>query len=61
MECKFCGMHVMDGDPEDHPIDEVWKRLCIHVWQHHDETHLGISLKDTMKHGPHLHRKEEEE
>jgi len=33
-------------------VEQKWKRLCIHVWQHHDETHLGISLNETLENGP---------
>lgn len=46
--CNFCGeTWESDGTEKNR-----WELLCIHVWLRHDETHLGISLKDTMRNGP---------
>ena len=51
--CVFCKRPLASKEEWlEWDIDEKWKRLCIHVWQHHDETHLGISLKETLANGP---------
>ena len=51
MNCAFCGMFIID-DAEMNDEDKVWRYLCFHVWQHHDERDVGISLRQTLRHGP---------
>lgn len=46
--CRFCGVPIESDGTEEHR----YKMLVIHVWAHHDETHLGISLKETLRNGP---------
>ena len=46
--CNFCGeTWESDGTEKNR-----WEMLCIHAWLRHDETHLGIPLKDTLRNGP---------
>jgi len=47
-ECNFCGREIESDGTDEHR----YKMLIIHIWMHHDETHLGIPLTDTAKNGP---------
>ena len=46
--CNFCGMGIESDGTEKNQ----YRMLVIHVWAHHDETHLGIPIKDTLRNGP---------
>lgn len=52
MKCAYCNreIDVEDGDFSQ----EAFKKVAFHVWQFHDETQWGISLKDTLANGPSL-------
>jgi hypothetical protein len=39
-------------DLDDLFSEENYKKLAIHVWQHHDESDQGIPLKQTLQNGP---------
>ena len=49
--CNFCGIDLQ-FNLDDLYSEENYKKLAIHVWQHHDETEKGISLKHTLQNGP---------
>lgn len=51
--CVFCEVPLASQEEwESWDEEEQYKRVCIHVWQYHDERHLGISLKETLANGP---------
>lgn len=49
--CQFCGKDL-NFDLDDLYSKENYKKLAIHVWQFHDETEKGITLKETLQNGP---------
>jgi len=51
MSCKFCGIDL-DFDLSDPYSEANYKKLVLHVWQFHDETKKGITLKETLENGP---------
>jgi len=51
MKCKYCN-RIIEVDEDDLYSTESYRRLVLHVWQFHDETNQGISLKETLANGP---------
>ncbi len=51
--CVFCSQPLASKEEWlSWDTEEKYKRICIHVWQHHDEREYGISLLETLKNGP---------
>ena len=46
--CNFCGMEIISDGTEKNQ----WRMLVLHVWASHDETQMGISIKETLRDGP---------
>ena len=47
--CQFCGRDLK-LDLSDIYSDANYKKICIHVWAHHQED--GVSLRTTLRNGP---------
>ncbi len=57
--CQFCGIDL-ELDLSDIYSEENYKKVCIHVWLHHQED--GVSLRTTLRNCPSgaVSRREEE-
>ena len=49
--CHYCGIDLK-LDLTDPYSQANYRKICIHVWMHHDETNYGIALKETLSEGP---------